>query len=504
MISIKDIIKILREKGIPEEKISEIERSYFIAEEIHDGITRQSGEPYITHPLHVAMNLIDMEIYDPDMISAALLHDTIEDAKIKFGKEDIAKIINPTVAELVDGVTKISRMEFSTKEEQNDANLRKMVTGLIKDVRIILIKLADRLHNMRTLQYKKPEKQLENAIETMNVYVPLALSIGAYRIKSELEDLALQYIEPDEYKRLLENRDRLEERRRPLIMDVKDNLESILTSQGIPNDIIFRRSNINTIFNKINHGYSMDYMYDLFYLKIIVDNNADCYNTLRWVHENYRPINGRFRDYIGNQRTNFYQSLHTTVGLHPTTTNSGIYIPSSRIVTLDSIPEFGKIKIRTHDMDKVAAYGVSAYRNLAKPKTQEEIQEEIRTHNQFAILLNEIDNMSENRNSAFVKLANQLLLTGHVYVYPPEGFPVELPEGSTAVDYLCQMYPYLLQAISGVAINGRVMPVNTILKDRDRIQIITDGEKDQNSWMDGARTPQAKVLTKSIRDGQNA
>ena len=265
MISIKDIIRIMREKGVPEEKINEIERSYFIAKEIHDGVTRQSGEPYISHPLNVAMNLIDMEIYDPDMISAALLHDTIEDAKIKFGKEDIANIINPTVAELVDGVTKISRMEFSTKEEQNDANLRKMVTGLTKDVRILQIKLADRLHNMRTLQFKSPIKQRENALETMNVYVPLALSIGAYRIKSELEDLSLQYVEPDEYKRILENRDRLEEKRKPLIMDVKDNLESILSSQGIPNDIIFRRSNINTIHNKINHGYSMDYMYDLFY-----------------------------------------------------------------------------------------------------------------------------------------------------------------------------------------------------------------------------------------------
>ena len=500
---LESIVEELRRKNISEDKIKEIYDSYKIAADIHKDQVRQSGEPYIIHPLNVAKNLIDMEIYDPDMISAALLHDTIEDAKIDFTKEDIADAINPEVAELVDGVTKISRMEFSTKEEQNDANLRKMVTGLTKDVRILQIKLADRLHNMRTLQFKSPIKQRENALETMNVYVPLALSIGAYKIKSELEDLALQYIEPDEYKRILENRDRLEEKRKPLIMDVKDNLESILSSQEIPNDIIFRRSNINTIHNKINHGYSMDYMYDLFYLKILVDNNADCYNTLRWVHENYRPINGRFRDYIGNQRTNFYQSLHTTVGLHPTTSNTGIYIPNSRIVTLDEIPEFGKIKIRTRDMDKVAAFGVSAYRNLSNPKTQEEIQEEIRTHNQFAVLLKEIDNMSANKDAAFVKLAKQLLLTGHVYVYPPEGFPIELPEGSTAVDYLCQMYPYLLQAISGVVINGRVMPVNTILKDRDRIQIITEGEKDQNSWMDGARTPQAKVLTKNIRDRQN-
>ena len=486
---LESIIEELRRKNISEDKIKEIYDSYKIAADIHKDQVRQSGEPYIIHPLNVAKNLIDMEIYDPDMISAALLHDTIEDAKINFTKEDIADAINPEVAELVDGVTKISRMEFSTKEEQNNANFRKIVTSLTKDVRILQIKLADRLHNMRTLQYKKPEKQVENALETMNVYVPLALSIGAYKIKSELEDLALQYIEPDEYKRILEKRTKLEEERKPFIMDAKDNIESALVNNGIHNDIIYRISTINTIYNKIKHGYSIDHMYDLFYLKILVDSIPDCYYTLGLVHGIYPPINGRARDYIGNQRTNFYQSYHTTVGLTKKIKNSGIYIPNDVITIGES--KFGKIKIRTYDMNKVAAYGVSAYRNIATQKTQKEIQEEIRKNNQFVKLLKKIDNLSADKDDTFVKLAKQLLLTGHVYVYPPDGHPVELPEGSTAEDYINYMYPNLKP--DGIVINGRIMPIGTILNDRDRIEVIPRKGSDQRN--PHSISPYEKVLS---------
>ena len=196
MVTIDEIVNELKKHEVNKEKLDEVKKSYNLAVDIHCGQFRQSGEPYIIHPLNVAKNLLDMEIYDPDTISAALLHDTIEDAKIDFTKEDIAREINPTVAQLVDGVTKMRRMQFSTKEEQSLANIRKITNGLSKDVRIILIKLADRLHNMRTLQYKTPKKQIENAIETKELFVPLALSIGAYQIKSELEDLSLMYTDP--------------------------------------------------------------------------------------------------------------------------------------------------------------------------------------------------------------------------------------------------------------------------------------------------------------------
>ena len=200
MVTIDEIVNELKKQEVNKEKLDEVKKSYNLAVDIHSGQFRQSGEPYIIHPLNVAKNLLDMEIYDPDTISAALLHDTIEDAKIDFTKEDIAREINPTVAQLVDGVTKMRRMQFSTKEEQSLANIRKITNGLSKDVRIILIKLADRLHNMRTLQYKTPKKQIENAIETKELFVPLALSIGAYQIKSELEDLSLMYFINDKDK----------------------------------------------------------------------------------------------------------------------------------------------------------------------------------------------------------------------------------------------------------------------------------------------------------------
>ena len=190
MITIENILEILREKNIDEEKRKEVEKSYLLAEEIHRNQFRQSGEPYIIHPLHVAMNVLKMEVYDPNTISAALLHDTIEDAEISFTKEDIANEINPDVAELVDGVTKMRRMNFSTNKEHDLANTRKIINGLTKDVRIIIIKLADRLHNMQTLEYKTPLKQKENAFETMELFVPLSLSIGAYQIKNQLEDLS--------------------------------------------------------------------------------------------------------------------------------------------------------------------------------------------------------------------------------------------------------------------------------------------------------------------------
>ena len=221
MITIENIIKTLKEQGVSDDKIEEINKSFLLASEIHKDQYRQSGEPYITHPLNVAKNLLDMEVYDTDAICAALLHDTIEDAKDDFSKEDIKRIINEDVAELVDGVTKMRRINFVTKESQRLANTRKITNGLSKDVRIILIKLADRKHNMETLEFKRPEKQQENAIETMELFVPLALSIGAYKIKSELEDLSLMYIEPDDFKKITEEKKKIEEQKKEYLEEMK-------------------------------------------------------------------------------------------------------------------------------------------------------------------------------------------------------------------------------------------------------------------------------------------
>ena len=479
MVTIETIIEELKKKNIEKVKLMEIRKSYDIAKEIHKNQFRQSGERYIIHPLNVAMNLLKMEVYDPDTISAALLHDTIEDAEIDFTKEDIAALINPTVAELVDGVTKMRRMNFSTKKDQTQANTRKIINGLTKDVRIILIKLADRLHNMETLSFKRPEKQKENAIETMELFVPLALSIGAYRIKNELEDLALQYIEPEEYKRIKEEKDTLQETREDYLKEISYKIKKILEQKDIPQDIIFRTQSICSVYKKIKQGYKMENIYDLFYLKILVDEVEDCYQTLCYVHKNNPPINGRFKDYIYNPRTNFYQSLHTTVS--------------------DTNGNLVKIKIRTFDMDKVAAFGIPAYWNIKNGKTKEETQETIREHCQFAKKLIEIDESFQD-NAEFIKQINRELLTDHIYTYSHNGDIIELPAGSTALDFACQVFPNLLDKMTGVLVNGKEVPLGTVLKNNDRVQVVVNGIINHENWEKYAHNPTAKQKIKQLTE----
>ncbi len=487
MIKVADIIK--RVKKHNPEAIPNIYKAYQIAEYAHNGIFRESGEPYITHPLYVANNLLDMEIYDGDTLCAAILHDVVEDSDVTL--QDIENSINPTVAELVDGVTKMRRMNFSSKEDQNNANTRKIITSLTKDVRIIVIKLADRLHNMQTLDYKKPHKQRENAIETMELFVPLALSIGAYQIKSELEDLALQYMEPNFYEDILGKREELAVTEKAYLGEMKRKLQLILREKNIPNDILVRTKNVCNIYRKIIQGYEMENIYDLFYLKILVNEVDDCYRTLRIVHENTPPINGRFKDYIFNPRTNHYQSLHTTVS--------------------DTNGKILKTKIRTFDMDKVSAFGVTAYWNIDpnKPKgeiplrkTHEETQEEIREKLQFAKKLQEIDD-SFRDDDDFIEVIKHDLITEHVYVYTHSGEIIELPKGSTALDFACQVHPDLLDSITGIMINEKQCPVNTELNNNDTVQIITKGTINRDDWEESVNTLKGKDKIRILINRQN-
>ena len=477
MITIEDIIEILKNQNVSSEKLEEVRKSYELAKEIHKNQYRQSGEPYITHPLHVAYNLLNMEVYDADSISAALLHDTIEDAEIEFTKEDVAEQINPTVAELVDGVTKMRRMNFSTTSEQAFANTRKIINGLTKDVRIIMIKLADRLHNMSTLEFKKPRKQKENAIETMELFVPLSLSIGAYQVKNQLEDLSLQYIEPYEYQKIKEQKDSLQAKKEESLQEIAYKTRKILEEKYIPYDIIFRTQTISTIYKKLKKGYKMENIYDLFYLKILVHEIEDCYQTLCIVHKNNPPINGRFKDYIYNPRTNFYQSLHTTVS--------------------DNNNNLAKVKIRTFDMDKVAAYGIPAYWNIKNGMTKEETQEIIRQKCQFAKKLTEIDESYQD-NREFFKQIKKELLSEHVYAYSHNGDIIELPAGSTALDFACQVFPDLIDQMTGVLVNGKEAPLDYVLDNNDRVQVLTDGKINHDNWEKYATTSSAKQKIKLL------
>ena len=479
MLDIDRIIIILQQHGISEDKLKEVRKSYELAFSVHSGQYRESGEPYIIHPLEVANNLLEMEIFDSDTICAALLHDTIEDACDDFSKEDIARIINPEVAELVDGVTKISRLNFYTKNEQRLANIRKIINGLNKDLRIILIKLADRLHNMRTLDFKTMEKRRENSMETMELFVPLALTLGAYQIKSELEDLSLMYIEPDDYNRIKEKKDSLAVLENEYLEEIKEKIQLILAQKDIPNDILLRTKNICTTYKRIKQGYKLENIYDLFYLKILVDEVDDCYKTLAVVHSLYPPINGRFKDYIFNPRTNFYQSLHTTV--------------------TDSNGKMLKVKMRTFDMDKVSAFGLPALWNVREKKTIEETQGILRSKCQFSKKLSELDEAASD-NAEFFEFVSSELLTDHVYVYSDNGDIIELPFGSTAMDFICQVFPNDLDHISSVIVNEKEVPLNHTLSNNDRVEVSFSSEKISNNWDLYATTSFAKQKIKHLKE----
>ena len=278
-MTINDLLEVIKSYNPDEVEI--IRRAYEYAEELHKGQYRQSGEPYIMHPLSVAYILAEMHA-DRDTVCAGLLHDTIEDTDTT--KEDIAEAFNKNIANLVDGVTKLAKMNFSSKEEQNLANTRKIITGITSDVRIIIIKLADRLHNMRTLEFKSEFKQKENALETMEIFVPLAYYIGAYRIKSELEDLSLRYLKPDMYKKILEKQIKIEEESRDCLNEMLFKIQQLLNDKSVPNEIKVRTKNIYGIYKRLNEGNKLSDIHDLLSLKIMVDEIENCYKTLYLVH----------------------------------------------------------------------------------------------------------------------------------------------------------------------------------------------------------------------------
>ena len=290
-IVLNDLIEILEEYN-PEE-VEIVKRAYEYADDLHKGQFRQSGEPYISHPLNVAYILAELHA-DRDTVCAGLLHDTLEDTKIT--KEDIAHDFNQNIANLVDGVTKLAKMNFSSKQDQNYANTRKIITGITEDVRIIIIKLADRLHNMRTLGFKSEFKQKENALETMEIFVPLSYYIGAYRIKSELEDLSLQYLKPDMYKRIEEKKLKIEEDSAECLKEMLGTINHLLSDKNIPNEIKVRTKNIYGIYKRLSEGHKLSDIHDLLSLKIMVDTIANCYQTLGLIHSKYHPINDKFKD----------------------------------------------------------------------------------------------------------------------------------------------------------------------------------------------------------------
>ena len=473
-ITLHDLIEKLKEYN-PEE-IDIVRRAYEYANNLHVGQTRQSGEPYISHPLNVAYILAEMHA-DRDTICAGLLHDTLEDTNIT--KEDIAHDFNQNISNLVDGVTKLSKMNFSSKQDQNYANTRKIITGITEDVRIIIIKLADRLHNMRTLQFKSEFKQKENSLETMEIFVPLAYYIGAYRIKSELEDLSLQYLKPDMYKAIGERKKKLEEISNACLKEMLHKIKTLLDDKNIPNEIKVRTKNIYGIYKRLNEGQKLSDIHDLLSLKIMVDGVENCYRTLGLIHSEYHPINDKFKDYICNPKTNMYRSLHTTV-----------FGPEDRIV---------QIQIRTFYMDKVASFGLTAYWDEQKGNARDVMQEDLKQKFQFFKSLIEINSMFGD-NQYFVNQVKSELFADRVYVYTTKGDIIELPKGATPIDFAYKIHTDIGNTMVGAFVNDEYVPIDYILQNKDRVRIVTDelSYGPREDWIEKVKTSHAKRKIKEF------
>ena len=472
-IRIEDILNELKKHN--EFGISNVLKSYKLADEKHKGVFRQSGEPYISHPLNVAKILLEMEVWDIDTICAALLHDTIEDTDLT--KDDIAKEINPSVAELVDGVTKIRRMNFNSKKSQNQANTRKIINGLNQDYRIIVIKLADRLHNMRTLEFKTKEKQIENALETLEIFVPLADSLGMYKIKSELEDLSLKYLHPDKYEEIVENKQILKNDFKSDLYEVMYKINLILQDKNIPHEFKLRTKNIYQTYLELIDGFKIQNIYDLYYIKTITNNIDNCYRILGIVHS-YPPISDRFKDYIKNPRTNLYRSIHTAV-----------IGPNNRLM---------KVKIRTEKMNRIDAYGYATLLNLHDGPTRSEIQDMIKKDNQFAKRLKDIDKSIVD-DSSFDTIIRRDLLSKKIYPYSESGVIKEIPKGSTILDYIALTEPEKITYYNQALVNEREVGLDYEIKNNDRVVLVPGKVENINSLNDIVRTEKAKALIKRLK-----
>ena len=473
-ITIDDLLRNLSEYN--PDAISDVKKAYDYASYLHNGQVRQSGEPYISHPLNVAYILSEMHA-DSDTVCAGLLHDTLEDTNIK--KEDIAHDFNQNVANLVDGVTKLAKMNFSSKQDQNYANTRKIITGITDDVRIIIIKLADRLHNMRTLEFKSEFKQKENSLETMEIFVPLAYYIGAYRIKSELEDLSLKYLKPDVYKRIGEKKIRLEETSSDILKEMLYKIETLLNDRNIPNEIKVRTKNIYGIYKRLSEGHKLSDIHDLLALKIMVDEIENCYIGLYLVHSKYKPINDKFKDYICNPKTNMYRSLHTTV-----------FGPEDRLV---------QTQIRTFDMDKIASFGLTAYWDIEKGKARDVMQDDLKQKYQFFKSLIEINSIFGD-NQQFVNQVKNELFANKIYVYTTKGDIIELPKGSTVIDYAYNLDTDIGNTMVGAFVNDEYVPVDYVLQNKDRVRIVTNelSYGPREGWLEKAQTSLAKKKLKEF------
>ena len=473
----QDLVKTIH-KYHPSDDISMIEKAYKIAAQAHKDQKRKSGEPYIIHPLCVAIILADLEM-DKETIAAGLLHDVVEDTVMTL--DELTKEFGPEVAFLVDGVTKLTQLNWDKdKVEIQAENLRKMFLAMAKDIRVIIVKLADRLHNMRTGQYWKPEKQKEKARETMEIYAPIADRLGISKIKIELDDLSLKFLKPEVYYDLVEKVDLRKDAREAFVQSIVDEVKAHLDEAGIEATVGGRVKHFFSIYKKMkNQDKTLDQIYDLFAIRIIVDSVKDCYAALGVIHEMYKPIPGRFKDYIAMPKPNMYQSLHTTL-IGPT-------------------GQPFEIQIRTYEMHRTAEYGIAAHwkykeasnnGGAAAPMTVTE-EEKLSWLRQ---ILEWQRDMSDNKEFMSLLKSDLDLFSDTVFCFTPTGDVKNLPNGSTPIDFAYSIHSAVGNKMIGAKVNGKLVPIDYVIQNGDRIEVLTsqNSKGPSRDWLNIVKSTQAK------------
>ena len=451
----------------PSANFQQIRQAYEFARDLHGPQLRKDGSPFITHPLAVAQIVAEELHLDSESIEAALLHDTIEDTDATH--EQLATLFSPTVADLVEGVSKLTRVHYTSKEEEQMENLRKMLMAMSKDIRVILIKISDRLHNMRTMEYQTPEKQKQKSFETMEIYAPIAHRLGMQKMKWELEDLSLKYLDPVGYREITEALDEKAAEYDGFMSAIHDQIVTRLRAEGIEATVYGRMKHPYSIYRKMyTQNKSLDDVFDLFAFRVIVDTVADCYNVLGIIHDLYKPILGRFKDYIGTPKPNLYQSLHTTV------------------VGESGIPF--EVQIRTKEMHEVAEYGIAAhwkYKQNGQGGGDEGRYEWVRR-------------LLENQEGAdaedFIHSLKVDMFADEVFVFTPNGDVINLPAGATPIDFAYNIHSAVGNHMVSAKVNGRIVPLNHRLQNGDVVEVTTSqsAHGPSRDWIKIARSSNAR------------
>ncbi|ACV68176.1 RelA/SpoT family protein [Desulfohalobium retbaense] len=470
MIRINDILEKVS-AYLPKSEQALIQKAYVFSASAHAGQRRLSGEPYLSHPLEVAHILAELRL-DAPTIAAGLLHDTLEDTQSNVS--DLEEQFGEEVAQIVEGVTKIGKVRFTSKEEAQAENIRKMILAMAEDIRVIIVKLADRLHNMRTLQHQKGIKQRLISQETMEIYAPLANRLGLYRVKVQLEDISFQYLRPDVYYQIKSGVEQHQTLGQQYIERVTGLIQSILDENSIPGRVSGRQKHLYSIFHKMQRqGLSLDQVHDLVAFRVILKSVRDCYAVLGLIHSIWKPVPGRFKDYISMPKANMYQSLHTTV----------IGPDGERI----------EIQIRTEEMHEINEYGIAAH---WKYKDGSNLSE--RDADRFRWLRQILDWQKELKDPReFMASLRFDLFQDEVYVFTPRGEVRELPDEATPVDFAYMIHTEVGNHCAGAKVNGKLVPLDTALKNGDTVEIITDEKRSPSrDWLKFVKTAKARTRIK--------